>query len=211
MEDGTVTAVDLSAELLALATLRAQKRNLTNFSIRQSDAHDLPFPNRSFDLATCRFGVMFFGDVKQALAELQRVLVPGARACFAVWGSFDQPYWQTTMKVVHRHVGGELLDAGQGDPFRFSVAGSMSDALRSSGFRDVEESEKNVPWVWKGSAEEVFEYARAVSSPFRAMLERVPEHEWPRIGADVLAAMKPYQVGDEIHFGANVILASGKA
>jgi ubiquinone/menaquinone biosynthesis C-methylase UbiE len=107
--DGQVTAVDLSAELLELAAQRASKKNLTNFSIQQADAHELPFPDRSFDLATCRFGAMFSGDVKQALAELQRVLRPRARACFAAWGPFEQPYWQTTMKIVHRHAGGDEI------------------------------------------------------------------------------------------------------
>jgi ubiquinone/menaquinone biosynthesis C-methylase UbiE len=209
--DGQVTAVDLSAELLELAAQRASKRNLTNFHTQQADAHELPFPDRTFDLATCRFGVMFFGDVKQALAELQRVLKPKARACFAAWGPFEQPYWQTTMKIVHRNVGGELLDAGQGDPFRFSVAGSLSEALRSAGFRGVEESVRNVPWVWRGTTEELFEYASAVSTPFRAMLDRVQESRWPSIRTQVHAAIDRYRVGDEIQFGAVVVLASGKA
>jgi ubiquinone/menaquinone biosynthesis C-methylase UbiE len=208
---GHVTAVDLSAELLELAAQRASMKSLSNFSTLQADAHSLPFPDRSFDLATCRFGVMFFGDVKQALSELHRVLKPGARACFVVWGLFEQPYWQSTMKVVHRHVGGELLEPGGGDPFRFSAAGSLSEALRSAGFRDVEESERNVPWVWRGTAEEAFEYARAVSTPFRTMLSRVPENKWPRILADVHAAINRYRVEDEIRFGAVVVLASGKA
>ena len=209
--EGTVTAVDLSAELLELAAERALKKNLPNFSIQQADAHALPFPDRSFDLATCRFGVMFFGDVKQALAEVQRVLKPGARACFVVWGSFEQPYWQTTMKIVHKYAGGDFLEPGGGDPFRFSVAGSLSEALRSAGFREVEESTQNVPWVWQGSAEEVFEYASGVSTPFRAMLERIPKNKWPRILAEIYAAIERYRVGDEIQFGASVILASGKA
>jgi ubiquinone/menaquinone biosynthesis C-methylase UbiE len=209
--DGTVTALDLSAELLELAAARALKKNLPNFSTQQGDAHALPFPDRSFDLATCRFGVMFFRDVKQALAELQRVLKSGSPACFVVWGPFEQPYWQSTMKIVRRHVGGELLDPGQGDPFRFATAGSLSEALRSAGFRGVEESAQNVPWVWQGSAEEVFEYACAVSTPFRAMLDRVPEAKWPRIRDEVHAAINRYTVGDEIQFGVEVILASGKA
>ncbi len=207
---GHVTAVDLSAELLELAAQRAAHKSLTNFSTRQADAHELPFPDRTFDLATCRFGVMFFGDVKQALSELHRVLKPRARACFVVWGLFEQPYWQTTMKIVNRHVGGELLEPGGGDPFRFSAPGSLSEALRSAGFREVEESETNVPWVWRGTAEEVFEYARAVSTPFRTMLDRVPENKWPRILAEAHAAINHYRVEDEIRFGAVVVLASGK-
>ena len=47
---GTVTAVDLSAELLELAAERARKKNLSNFSIKQADAHELPFPDRSHQI-----------------------------------------------------------------------------------------------------------------------------------------------------------------
>lgn len=58
--EGHVTALDVSAELLEVAAQRAQTRGLTNFATQQADAHNLPFPDNSFDLATSRFGVMFF-------------------------------------------------------------------------------------------------------------------------------------------------------
>ena len=142
---GFVTAVDQSSELLEVAAERAQIKKLLNFTTQHSDAHQLPFADRSFDLATCRFGVMFFSDAERALAELRRVLKPGARACFAAWGAIDQPYWQTTMQIVHRHAGGAILPPGGADPFRFSAPGSLSKVLRSSGFTEVEESTKNLP------------------------------------------------------------------
>jgi SAM-dependent methyltransferase len=154
---------------------------------------------------------MFFSDVERALAELRRVLKPGARACFAAWGSIEQPYWQTTMKIVHRHVGGAMLQTEGSDPFRFSAAGSLSAALCAAGFYEVQESTQNLPWTWPGDAEEVFEYACAISAPFRPMLERVPADEWPAIRAEAKAAIERYRVGDEIRFGADVVLASGKA
>jgi ubiquinone/menaquinone biosynthesis C-methylase UbiE len=208
---GSVTAVDVSAESLELAAQRARNKNLSNFSIQLADAHKLPFPDQTFDLGTCRFGVMYFGDVNRALDEFRRVLKPGARACFAAWGPFDQPYWETTMKIVHRHVGGDLLEAGAADPFRFAARGSLSQALGAAGFQDVEESERNVPWTWRGTAEEVFEYAAAASIPFRAMLDRVPAESWPMLRAEIYAAINRYRVGDEIQFGAVVVLAAGNA
>lgn len=209
--EGRVTALDQSSELLEIAVQRAQQRKLTNFEIRQADAHQLPFPDQSFDLATCRFGVMFFKHPERAMTELRRVLKPGARACFVAWGPFEQPYWQTTMKIVHQHVGGTLLQPGAPDPFRFAAPGSLSQVLRAAGFHDVEESSKDVPWVWPGGTEEVFEYTSACSTPFRPMLERVPEEMWPSIRSDVHAAIERYRVGDEIRFGAVIVLASGRA
>jgi hypothetical protein len=43
------------------------------------------------------------------------------------------------------------------------------------------------------------------------MLERVPDEKWPAIRAEAKAAIERYRVGDEIRFGADVILASGVA
>jgi ubiquinone/menaquinone biosynthesis C-methylase UbiE len=106
---GHVTAIDLSADLLEIAEKRAHSRALTNFSTHKTDAHALPFANDSFDLGTSRFGVMFFRDPQKALGELRRVLRPGARACFLAWGSFDQPYWSSTVGTVHQLIGGPLL------------------------------------------------------------------------------------------------------
>jgi SAM-dependent methyltransferase len=206
---GNVTALDLSAELLEIARNRAQERGLQNFSTRQTDAHALPFAENSFDLATSRFGIMFFQDVALALRELRRVLRPNARACFVAWGSIDQPYWRSTMGGVHRHVGGLLLQPDGPNPFRFSQPGSLSAILQAAGFHDVHEETRTVPWTWPGTPEEVWEQAQAVSVPFRPLLDRVPEDQWPQIHADVIAAIKQYVRGENIEFGASVVLASG--
>jgi SAM-dependent methyltransferase len=207
---GHVTALDMSADLLEIAKGRARDRHLQNFSTQQADAQELPFPDNSFDLATSRFGVMFFGDVGLALRELRRVLRDQARACFLAWGPLDQAYWQTTMGVVHGHVGGPLLEAGGPNPFRFAVRGSLSAKLEAAGFREVDEESKTLPWTWPGTPQEVWEQAQAVSVPFRPMLDRVPENLWPRINAEVLVAIGRYVKGENIEFGASVVLASGR-
>jgi SAM-dependent methyltransferase len=207
---GHVTALDLSAGLLEIAENRARARGLNNFTTKQADAHSLPFPDNSFDLATSRFGVMFFRDPIAALGELRRVLRSGARACFIAWGPFDQPYWRSTMGVVHAQIGGPLLPPDGPNPFRFAEAGSLSAVLRSASFNDIEEGMNTLPWVWPGSVEEVWDQAQAVAVPFRPMLDRVPVEKWPQIHAEVHAAVSRYSDGEKIAFGAQVILASGR-
>jgi ubiquinone/menaquinone biosynthesis C-methylase UbiE len=208
--EGHVTALDLSADLLEIAEKRARARGLKNFTVRQADAHSLAFPDNSFDLATSRFGVMFFRDPELALTELRRVLKPAARACFLAWGPFDQPYWQSMMGVVHRHVGGPLLEQGGPNPFRFAAPGNLSAVLRSAGFSEIAEETKTLPWTWPGPPEEVWEQNRSVAVPFRPMLERVPSNQWPRIHAEVHQAVAKYWDGEKIAFGAQVVFASGR-
>ncbi|HEY6767773.1 MAG TPA: class I SAM-dependent methyltransferase [Candidatus Sulfotelmatobacter sp.] len=207
---GHVTALDLSAELLKIAEGRAGARGLRNFSTQTADAHKLPFPDDHFDLATSRFGVMFFRDLVGALRELRRVLRSEARACFCAWGSFEQPYWQSTMGIVHRHVKGPLLAPNGADPFRFAEPRSLSEVLQSAGFENVHEETRSVAWSWPGTIEEVWEQARAVAVPFRPMLDRVPEEMWPKINTEVHAAVGKYFDGEKIDFGASVVLASGR-
>jgi hypothetical protein len=104
-----------------------------------------------------------------------------------------------------------MLQTAGSDPFRFYTAGSLSAVLSAAGFHEVQESTQHLPWTWPADAEEVFEYACAISAPFRSMLEQVRAAQWPAIRAEVKAAMERNRVGDEIRFVADVVLASGKA
>jgi ubiquinone/menaquinone biosynthesis C-methylase UbiE len=208
--EGHVTALDLSAELLKIAAERATQRGLTNFSTRSADVHSLPFPDNSFDLITCRFGVMFFADIGKALREAHRVLKAGTRACFLAWGPFEQPYWSSTMAIVHKHVGGPLLAPGTANMFQFADPGSLSVALMQAGFSKVEEETRELPWAWPGPVDEVWQYAQEMSTPFQPLLNRIPSDKRAQIDAEVRTAISKYAEGDNVKFGALVVLASGQ-
>jgi SAM-dependent methyltransferase len=208
--EGSVTALDLSQDLLEIAEKRARSRGLKNFSTQPGDAHSLPFPDDNFDLGTSRFGVMFFRDPRKAIGELRRVLRTGARACFLAWGRFDQPYWKSMMGVVHRNVGGPLLPPDGPNPFRFAEPGTLSEMLRVAGFGAVEEQTVSLPWAWPGPPDEVWQQMKAVAVPFRPLLDRVPAERWPEIDAEVSREVTRYFDGEKISFGAEVILASGR-
>jgi ubiquinone/menaquinone biosynthesis C-methylase UbiE len=208
--EGRVTATDLSADLLEIAKTRAQANGLTNVVTRRADAHELPFPDNSFDLATSRFGIMFFSDVERALRELKRVLRPEARACFLVWDTVDQPYFRSMFGIVHKAIGGPYQLAEVPNPFRFAEPDSLPSAMRSAGFRDVAEERRLVPWVWPGPVEELWERERAITVAFRPLLDRVPPDQWPRIHADVHRELSKFSDGENVSFQISIVLVSGR-
>lgn len=57
---------------------------------RQADALALPFDDASFDAVACQFGVMFFPDKVRGFAEARRMLAPGGRFWFNVWGKVEE-------------------------------------------------------------------------------------------------------------------------
>ena len=69
--DGTVTGLDLSPEMLAVAA-----RLSPALRWQQGSAEALPFPDHSFDAVVSQFGLMFFPDPVAGLREMMRVLVP---------------------------------------------------------------------------------------------------------------------------------------
>lgn len=205
---GRVTAIDINAELLEVARGRAQQRTLANISFQQADAHALPFQDATFDLVTSRFGVMFFDDIARALGEARRVLRPGGRIALLAWGPFEQPYFLSTVSVVLRHVPGTMLQPGAPNMFRFAQPGSLTAALQTAGFFDIDERTVTVPWTWPGSPGEVWDYFREVTAPFRSLLARIPPERVPQVDADVIAAIGRYYDGKQVNFTADVVLAS---
>jgi len=76
---GRVTATDFGPGMMSLAEELARKKGLANIDFREANAESLPFADASFDILTCRFGIMFFPDLGKALRECLRVLKPGGR------------------------------------------------------------------------------------------------------------------------------------
>jgi ubiquinone/menaquinone biosynthesis C-methylase UbiE len=74
----SLTGVDLSPEMLAIARRRAQARGLP-VDLREGDAAALPVDDASYDTVVCCLSLCTIPDDVAAVEEMKRVLVPGGR------------------------------------------------------------------------------------------------------------------------------------
>lgn len=74
----SLTGVDLSPEMLALAHRRAEARGLP-VDLLVADATALPYDDASYDSVVCALSLCTIPDDAAAVAEMHRVLVPGGR------------------------------------------------------------------------------------------------------------------------------------
>ncbi|MCP5110958.1 MAG: class I SAM-dependent methyltransferase, partial [bacterium] len=74
--EANLTCVDLSHEMLRRARNRL-KSGRPRFVV--ADLSKLPFPAGSFDCVTCGYVLEHLPDARPGLAELSRVMAPGAR------------------------------------------------------------------------------------------------------------------------------------
>ena len=132
-----VSGIDASPRLVAVAADRNP-----GCDIRVGDMGELPWPDASFDVVTSFRGI--WGTTPAAVREAHRVLVPGGRLAFTVWGNvskspgkwmFEPFLWATDEKVQHQADMNALGHPGVGEAFLaeagFDVARALRDPLRA--------------------------------------------------------------------------------
>jgi SAM-dependent methyltransferase len=132
----TITATDLNEPMLAHAAGIVGARNV---AWRQADAQSLPFEAASFDAVVCQFGVMFLPNKVAGFAEARRVLKPGGRYVFSVWGPIEE---NDLTIVAQRALEALLPDDPPGFyarvPFAFHDPGELRLWLQAAGFGEIE-------------------------------------------------------------------------
>ncbi len=72
----TVIASDFAEAMLDQARKIADDRDIHNVRFEIIEAHDIPYPDKSIDLVTCRTAAHHFHDIPQFLSEVHRILKP---------------------------------------------------------------------------------------------------------------------------------------
>jgi SAM-dependent methyltransferase len=129
--------IDIAQEMVDAATGLAKADGLSNTEFRRMDAHDLDFPDATFDAAVSRWGVMFPEDTARALASLYRVLKPGARYATAFWDDQSKNPRQSFLDSVIRKALEEppREERTGGVAYKFADPRPLIDQLTSAGFR----------------------------------------------------------------------------
>jgi SAM-dependent methyltransferase len=131
--DASLVVTDLNPPMLEIA-----QRNLSNdprVTYEPADAQALPFEDHSFDRVVMQFGIMFLPDKVQGLREAKRVLKPGGKLLFSVWGKlFDNPYAEAAHSTVQGFFASDPPKFYE-TPFSWCDERVILDALTTAGFR----------------------------------------------------------------------------
>ncbi|MCA1979647.1 MAG: methyltransferase domain-containing protein [Thiobacillus sp.] len=207
---GKVVITDLSDAMLEVAADNARQRGIENVETRQCDAGALPFGDNSFDAVMCRFGFMFFPDVRVSLDEMVRVAKPGARICAAVWGAPEKNPWATTiMRTIAANVA--LPPAAPGAPglFRCAEPGLMARAYRQAGLGNVAENEISGV-VEFADAAQYWTFMTEIAAPVVAGLTLADATTRDRIGQTVRDLAQQATREGKVRFGWSAVTICGE-
>jgi ubiquinone/menaquinone biosynthesis C-methylase UbiE len=134
--DAEIVATDLNPPMLEQA---AQRISSPKVHFEAADALALPFPDSSFDLVVCQFGVMFFPDRVRGNSEAYRVLRAGGRYLLVIWDRIEH---NLASLQVGREVGSlfpiEAARFLERVPFGYHDVGQIEQDLLAAGFNDIE-------------------------------------------------------------------------
>lgn len=137
---GRVVGVDLSTSMTEIARRSAARRGLRNVEFLTMDAERLEFSDGSFDLAVSCFGFQIVTNPEAAASEILRVLKPGGRAGFTVWGPGAKA--QAIDVLI-----APMLEHATPDengylptPYELGGVGELAEMLQRIGFKGAKES-----------------------------------------------------------------------
>jgi len=200
---------DAVTEMVEAARANAQKRGLTNIQFRQCVADSLPFADNSFDVVVSRLGVMFVPV--SAFQEMLRVLKPGGRLAFAVWGKSDvNPFCYLVTRVMDEHVKSPAADPDAPNAFRFAEPGTLTSVMRQAGAVDVEEGIVEFDIAAPISAGQFWAMRSQTSDTLREKLKKLSADEQAQIAVEIEQAAKEFFPANQMKFPAQLIIATGK-
>jgi len=207
--EGSVTCTDGVVEMVEAARANAQRRGLTNIQFRQCAGDSLPFADNSFDVVVSRLGVMFFPDSVAAMREMLRVLKPGGRLAFAVWGKSDvNPFCYLVTGVMEQHVKAPV-DPNAPNAFRFAEPGSLTGVMTQAGAINVDEGIVTFDIEAPISAQQFWAMRSQTSDTLREKLAKLSADEQAQIAVEVEQAVKEYFPEDQMKFPAQLVIATG--
>jgi ubiquinone/menaquinone biosynthesis C-methylase UbiE len=136
---GRLVCTDHAPAMVEVARRGAAARGLDNVAFEVVDAQRIDLAARSVDGVLSRFGLMLMPDPVQAFTEIRRVLRPGRRLAYAVFGPPERNVWIGLLL-------GALIQNGHpvpGDPFApggfvsLAAAGRNRALLSEVGFEDI--------------------------------------------------------------------------
>jgi SAM-dependent methyltransferase len=205
----SVVCSDLSGPMIAAARRRLATRTTGSADAVQCDACFLPFAPTAFDRVMSRLGVMFFPDTELATAEVLRVLRPGGRAAFVVWGTRpENPFFDAVSSVVSKYAPSQPDPPDAPTAWRFGEPGALAARLAAGGAADILESPLDFEVAADLPFDEFWKVRVEMSDSLRDKVAEIGPERIDAVRDEVRSVCAPYFATGHARFPARGIVVS---
>ena len=210
--DGKLISTDLSPAMVEAARRGAHTRGLTNVEYRVLDAQEIDLPDASVDGVISRFGVMLTPEPDRVVSGARRVLRPGGRFAYGVWGSPDRNPWLMMFvgAVLQNGHTPEGDPFGPGGPFSLAEPARNEELLGDAGFADVK-AEEITDEMHYDTFDNYWTVQSEVSGPVALLVQSLPDGERDAIRGSLEAMVEPFKSENGYTFPWLAVAASGRS
>ena len=185
-----VTGVDFSSVMVSMARLR-----LPAISFEEGNAERLIFADNSFEAITMNFGMLHLEHPEAAFKEAFRVLSPGGKFAFSVWGLPERARGFNIVLQAIKENGNPAVALPQGPPFfRFSDESESSREMNAANFTDVRCRQLDMEWHLN-SCNDFFDAFYHGTPRTGGVLRAQTEGDLKAIKEAIFATLEQYKIG----------------
>jgi ubiquinone/menaquinone biosynthesis C-methylase UbiE len=207
---GSVLGLDVSEALLAFAQVKARHAGISNLELRVANAESSEaLSSETFDAATARWGLMYMRSPPRALANLRRVLEPGAPFVAAFWAEPERVPWaMLPRKVLARYRDVPSPGPEGPGPFHYSELSRIARDFTNAGFTLEQVEEIDVPVIEAETGVGVVAWARDLV--LGQLTNELPSATRTRFEADLAREVEPLRAEGVIRLGGVTRVVVGR-
>jgi ubiquinone/menaquinone biosynthesis C-methylase UbiE len=201
---GRIVATDISQAMIDIIRREAERRSQPQIDAFRADAEALEaLPDNSFDLVTCALGFMYFPEPEKAMGEILRVLKPGGRAVFAVWGARKNCGWAEIFPIVDARVQSAVCPMF----FHLGTGRSLAWLMENAGFTSVtdERLTTELPYADEDAASD----AAFIGGPVALAYSRFSDEIRDAVRAEYAASISPFRSAEGYRIPGEFVVAAG--
>jgi ubiquinone/menaquinone biosynthesis C-methylase UbiE len=188
---GRLIMNDFSEAMVEAERRRGAALGVSGVEFRVMDAEQIDLEDESVDGVLCRWGYMLMADPAKALSETRRVLRPGGRVSFSVWGAPEDNLWASAPGriLVQR---GHMEPPESGAPGIFAMANPERTVELVTGAGFDSPSLVEVPMSWHfDSFDQFWQYSHEIAGAVAMVLQGLDGRESAQVRQDVQSALEP--------------------
>lgn len=200
--NGSVTGLDLAPDMIDVARATSD----ASIDWHTGDAASLPFPEAAFDVVTCQMGLMFMEDRAKVVAEMRRVLAPGARVIVSTPGTI-QPFFEVMERAITDNIDAQLGGFVRA-VFSMNDPDAVAALLTDAGLADVHATVEPATLRLPAPAEFLWQYINL--TPMGPFVAAAPDDDQAAMERQMAERGQPFVVDGGVPVEQPMVIATGR-